>query len=181
MTPGRHAHTLVAREAINQSPISTYPWPHGPAGRLPTAAAENVARYGIEQVDVRPCIFMPMSQDCIFCKIARHEIPARIVHEDDEFIAFHDINPAAPVHLLLIPRHHIASVAGLVPADDAWVGRMLRLAVQLAMENGCRPLPDGGFRLLTNTGVEGGQEIDHLHLHIMGGERPWSNRAAPAA
>ncbi|GAA0772015.1 histidine triad nucleotide-binding protein [Castellaniella ginsengisoli] len=122
-----------------------------------------------------------MSHDCLFCKIARHEIPARIVHEDDEFLAFHDINPAAPVHLLLIPKHHVASLAKIGPADGDWLARMLRLAPEIAFGNGCNPLPAGGFRLVANTGAEGGQEIDHLHFHILGGERPWSNRAAPAA
>ncbi|WP_322995726.1 histidine triad nucleotide-binding protein [Castellaniella sp.] len=122
-----------------------------------------------------------MSHDCLFCKIARHEIPAKIVHEDEEFLAFHDINPAAPVHLLLIPKHHIASLADITPADHAWLGRMLQLVPGLAADNGCHPLPEGGFRLVANTGTEGGQEIHHLHFHILGGTRPWSNRAAPAA
>lgn len=122
-----------------------------------------------------------MSHDCLFCKIARHEIPARIVHEDDEFLAFHDINPAAPVHLLLIPKHHVASLADTTPQDGAWLARMLQLVPALAADNGCNPLPEGGFRLVANTGAEGGQEIDHLHFHILGGSRPWSKRAAPAA
>lgn len=122
-----------------------------------------------------------MSHDCLFCKIARHEIPARIVHEDEDFLAFHDINPAAPVHLLVIPRRHVASLADTGPQDDGWLARMLRLATQLAFANGCNPLPDGGFRLVSNTGTEGGQEIDHLHFHILGGARPWSKRAAPTA
>lgn len=122
-----------------------------------------------------------MSQDCLFCKIVRHEIPAKIVYEDDQFLAFHDIYPAAPVHLLLIPKHHVASVADLTEKDDPWVARMLRLAVQLADANGANPLPAGGFRLVTNTGAEGGQEIDHLHFHILGGARPWDKRAAPTA
>lgn len=122
-----------------------------------------------------------MSHDCLFCKIARHEIPAKVVHEDDEFIAFHDINPAAPVHLLLIPKHHVASLAGIGPADGAWLARMLQLVPKLAFENGANPLPEGGFRLVANAGIEGGQEVDHLHFHILGGARPWNKRAAPAA
>lgn len=122
-----------------------------------------------------------MSQDCLFCKIARHEIPSRIVHEDDEFIAFHDISPMAPVHILLIPKHHVVSLADLTEADAAWTARMLQLVPRLARENGCNPLPEGGFRLVANNGTEGGQEIDHLHFHILGGARPWSKRAAPAA
>ena len=122
-----------------------------------------------------------MSHDCLFCKIARHEIPARIVYEDDEFLAFHDINPAAPVHLLLIPKHHVVSLADIGPADGEWLARMLRLVPDIAFANGCNHPPAGGFRLVSNTGAEGGQEIDHLHFHILGGTRPWSNRAAPAA
>ncbi|MFT0545127.1 histidine triad nucleotide-binding protein [Allopusillimonas ginsengisoli] len=122
-----------------------------------------------------------MSDNCLFCKIARGEIPAKKVYEDDEFVAFHDINPAAPLHLLVVPKHHIASLLD-VQADDAqWLGRMMTLAPKLAQENGCTPGYEGGFRIVVNTGIEGGQEIAHLHLHILGGPRPWNKRAAPAA
>lgn len=122
-----------------------------------------------------------MSQDCIFCKIVRDEIPARKVYEDDDFVAFHDINPAAPVHLLLIPRRHVVSMQDVSDADAQWLGKMMVLASKLAREHGCRPGTEGGFRLVTNSGIEGGQEVFHLHLHILGGERPWAKRAAPAA
>ncbi|MBV6272657.1 histidine triad nucleotide-binding protein [Alcaligenaceae bacterium CGII-47] len=122
-----------------------------------------------------------MSHDCLFCKIARHDIPAGIVYEDDEFMAFHDINPAAPVHLLLIPKHHIESLADIGAQDLDWLGRMMHLVPNLAYTNGCNPGPEGGFRLVANTGIEGGQEIAHLHFHIIGGARPWDKRAAPAA
>lgn len=122
-----------------------------------------------------------MSQDCLFCKISQGEIPSRKVYEDDEFFAFHDINPAAPVHLLLIPKQHVTSMQTVTDADANWLGRMMVLAASLAKANGCRPAPEGGFRLVTNTGIEGGQEIDHLHLHILGGPRPWSERAQPNA
>ncbi len=122
-----------------------------------------------------------MSQDCLFCKIAQHQIPAKIVHEDDNFIAFHDINPAAPVHILLVPKHHVRSLADISTADRQWLAQILLLAPELAYANGCNPGHEGGFRLVANTGIEGGQEIDHLHFHIMGGPRPWSKRAAPAA
>lgn len=122
-----------------------------------------------------------MSQDCLFCKIAQHEIPAKVIYEDDDFLAFHDINPAAPVHFLIIPKHHISSLAAITAADSTWLTKLLQLVPKLAFENGCNPLPEGGFRLVTNVGTEGGQEIDHLHFHILGGERPWSKRAAPAA
>lgn len=122
-----------------------------------------------------------MSDNCIFCKIARGEIPAKKVFEDDEFVAFHDINPAAPVHLLLIPRRHVASLQDIAEGDAGWLGRMTVLASRLAAGNGCNPGPDGGFRLMANSGAEGGQEVPHLHFHILGGPRPWKGRVAPAA
>ncbi len=122
-----------------------------------------------------------MSANCLFCKIANGAIPSKKVYEDEEFFAFHDINPAAPVHLLLIPKRHIVSLEDIQPEDGAWLGRMTALAPKLAYANGCNPGPQGGFRLVANTGTEGGQEIDHLHFHIIGGARPWDKRAAPAA
>ncbi|CAM3800630.1 histidine triad nucleotide-binding protein [Bordetella tumulicola] len=122
-----------------------------------------------------------MSHNCIFCKIARGEIPSKKIFEDEEFVAFHDINPAAPVHLLLIPRQHIVSLQDVGPDDAGWLGRMTILASRLAAENGCRPGPDGGFRLVANAGVDGGQEVSHLHFHIIGGPRPWKGRVAPNA
>ena len=110
---------------------------------------------------------------CIFCKIAAGAIPSRKVYEDEELFAFHDIHPWAPVHFLIIPKAHIASMAQLGPEHAALMWRMMVLAPQLATEQGCNPYPDGGFRILTNTGAEGGQEVQHLHLHVMGGPRPW--------
>ena len=122
-----------------------------------------------------------MSENCLFCKIVAGDIPAKKVYEDAEFMAFHDINPAAPVHLLLVPKHHVTSLQDITPEDAGWLGRMMALAPKLAAENGCNPGPDGGFRLVINSGAEGGQEIGHLHCHILGGPRPWQKRAAPAA
>lgn len=112
--------------------------------------------------------------DCLFCRIARGAIPSRKVYEDDELFAFHDIHPAAPVHFLIIPKRHIASMAQATAADAGLLGRMMLLAPRLAMHEGCNPYPDGGFRIVANTGTEGGQEIHHLHLHVMGGPRPWA-------
>jgi histidine triad (HIT) family protein len=112
-------------------------------------------------------------ENCLFCKIAAGVIPSRKVYEDDQLLAFHDINPWAPVHFLMIPKQHIASMAQVTPEHEALLGRMMMLAPKLALEQGCRPYPEGGFRILTNTGTEGGQEIHHLHLHVMGGPRPW--------
>ena len=101
------------------------------------------------------------------------QIPSRKVYEDDEIYAFHDINPWAPVHFLIIPRAHIASMAHVGPEHQALLGRMMWLAPRLALEQGCKPYPEGGFRIVTNTGAEGGQEVHHLHWHVMGGPRPW--------
>ncbi len=111
--------------------------------------------------------------NCLFCKIIRGDIPSRKVYEDEEFYAFHDIHPWAPVHFLLIPKQHIASMAQVGPDHAAMLGRMMALVPRLASQEGCNPYPDGGFRLLANTGGEGGQEIHHLHFHVMGGPRPW--------
>lgn len=122
-----------------------------------------------------------MSHDCLFCKIAQHDIPSRIVYEDDEFLAFHDIDPFAPVHILLIPKHHIESLADIKTQDMGWLGKMTSLVPEIAYANGCNPGPEGGFRLMVNTGAESGQEVGHLHFHIFGGARPWDKRSAPAA
>ncbi len=112
--------------------------------------------------------------NCLFCKIAAGQIPSRKVYEDDAIFAFHDIHPWAPVHFLMIPRVHIASMAQVGAEHAALLGRMMVLAPQLALEQGCNPYPQGGFRMVLNTGAEGGQEVQHLHLHVMGGPRPWA-------
>ena len=112
--------------------------------------------------------------DCIFCKSAAGQIPARKVYEDDDIFAFHDIAPWAPVHFLMIPKRHIASMAQLSADDAALMGKIMTLAPKLALEQGCEPYPNGGFRVVVNTGAHGGQEVPHLHVHVMGGPRPWS-------
>jgi len=111
--------------------------------------------------------------DCIFCKIVAGAIPSKKVYEDEEIFVFHDIHPWAPVHFLMVPKTHIASLAHVGDEHAALLGRMLTLAPKLAQEQGCRPYPQGGFRVLTNTGSDGGQEVHHLHIHVMGGPRPW--------
>ena len=121
-----------------------------------------------------------MSENNVFAKIIRGEIPAKKVYEDDEFLAFHDIEPAAPIHLLLIPKRHIVSLQDVKPEDAEWLGRMMALIPKIAFENGCKPGPDGGFRVVTNSGRHGGQEVPHLHFHILGGERPWKPKSAMA-
>ena len=116
---------------------------------------------------------MNASPDCIFCKIVSGQIPSRKVYEDEDIYAFHDISPWAPVHFLLIPKLHIASMAQVSVEHERLLGRMMTLAPRLALEQGCNPYPAGGFRVIANTGDEGGQEVHHLHLHVIGGPRPW--------
>lgn len=103
--------------------------------------------------------------DCLFCKIARGDIPSRKVYEDDEVFAFHDINPVAPVHFMMIPKLHLDSLAQAGEAHSALLGRMLVLASRLAREQGL----ENGFRTVINTGKGGGQEVFHLHIHVIGG------------
>jgi len=103
--------------------------------------------------------------DCLFCKIARGDIPCRKVYEDDEILAFHDINPVAPVHFMLIPKLHLVSLAEADATHAALLGRMLLLVPELARQQGL----DQGFRTVINTGRGGGQEIFHLHIHVIGG------------
>ena len=103
--------------------------------------------------------------DCIFCKIMRGEIPCRKVYEDEEFFAFHDINPAAPIHFMLIPKLHLESLAQAEQSHAILLGKMMLLAPRLAKEQGL----GNGFRTVINTGKGGGQEVFHLHIHIIGG------------
>lgn len=111
--------------------------------------------------------------DCIFCRIIAGQIPSNKVYEDQELFAFHDINPWAPVHFMIVPKAHLPSLAHAGAEHQALLGRILTLAPKLALEQGCKPYPDGGFRVVINTGTEGGQEVHHLHVHVMGGPRPW--------
>ena len=107
-----------------------------------------------------------MSENCIFCKIVRGEIPSRKVYEDDEVLAFHDINPLAPVHFMMVPKEHIPSMAELTDAHQRLMGKIITLAPRLAKEQGC----SAGFRTIVNTGKHGRQDVYHLHVHIIGGE-----------
>lgn len=108
-----------------------------------------------------------MSENCIFCKIVAGEIPCRKVYEDSDVLAFHDINPAAPVHFMIIPKEHIASLADAHARHEMLLGRMLLLAPILAKEQGL----EDGFRTIINTGKGGGQEVMHIHVHIIGGAK----------
>ena len=103
---------------------------------------------------------------CLFCRIAAGEIPAELAHEDDLVLAFRDINPKAPTHLLLIPRRHINSAADLAEEDAEMLGRLFAVAANLARETG---IADRGFRLVSNSGPAAGQSVDHLHFHLLGG------------
>lgn len=107
--------------------------------------------------------------DCLFCRIARGEIPSNKIYEDDEVLAFRDINPRAPVHFLIIPKKHVQSLAQTTPEDEALLGKMLGLTRTLALQEGCV----NGCRVVINTGADGGQEVPHLHVHVLGGARPW--------
>ena len=106
--------------------------------------------------------------DCIFCKIVRGEIPSRKVFEDDDIFAFHDIHPQRPVHFMIIPKLHIATLYDAVPAHQAVLGKILVRAGELARNEGLAE----GFRTIINTGLIGGQEVYHLHVHILGGPEP---------
>jgi histidine triad (HIT) family protein len=106
--------------------------------------------------------------DCVFCKIVRGDIPCRKVYDDGELLAFHDIHPVAQVHIMLIPKLHLASLMEADGSHMALLGRMLLLAPKLAKEQGL----SNGFRTVINTGKGGGQEVFHLHIHIIGGNIP---------
>jgi histidine triad (HIT) family protein len=107
--------------------------------------------------------------DCVFCRIAAGEIPAKTVRRTDEMVAFHDLTPVAPTHVLIIPvRHLVAARDARGPDGEALLGRLLRFAADVATELG---LDAGGYRVVTNTGADGGQSVFHLHLHLLGGRR----------
>jgi histidine triad (HIT) family protein len=106
--------------------------------------------------------------DCIFCKIAAGEIPATVVYQDDEIVVFEDISPRAPVHLLLIPRQHLATLNDPGPEHSGMLGRMALKAAELAREKG---VSESGYRVLINCNPDGGQEVFHLHMHMIGGRR----------
>ena len=107
-----------------------------------------------------------MAEDCLFCKIASGEIPSKEVYSDDEYYAFEDINPAAPSHLLIVPRKHIPKISDANSKDADLLGRLLLTANAIAEKAG---LTENGFRYVINCGLHGGQTVDHLHLHILGG------------
>lgn len=113
---------------------------------------------------------MSADPNCIFCKIVAGQIPSRKAHEDDELLVFHDIHPWAPVHVLIVPKEHIATMYDAEPRHAAMLGRMTALAPVLMRQLGVTD----GFRIVVNTGRDGMQEVQHVHMHVMGGPRPWA-------
>jgi len=106
--------------------------------------------------------------ECVFCQIAAGKLPSDIVYQEEEVIAFRDINPQAPTHVLIIPRKHIASLAKLAEGEVSLMGHMVKIANQLAKREG---VAQSGYRLVVNCGQEGGQLVPHLHLHLLGGRQ----------
>jgi histidine triad (HIT) family protein len=113
-----------------------------------------------------------MSHDpnCIFCKIVAGQIPSKKAYEDEDILAFHDIHPWAPVHILIIPKRHITSMVDVTMEDQALLGKMMAISPKLMADLGVT----NGYRHVINTGRDGMQEVMHVHLHVMGGPRPWA-------
>ena len=107
-------------------------------------------------------------EDCLFCKIIKKEIPSDIVYEDDEILAFRDIHPVAPIHVLVIPKKHISAITELTKEDEAIVGKIYSVINVIAEKEGIK---DSGFRVIVNCGEDGGQAIGHLHFHLIGGKK----------
>lgn len=106
--------------------------------------------------------------DCLFCKIIKKEIPSTVVYEDDEILAFRDIHPVTPVHILVIPKKHITSLAQLEKEDEAVIGKIYTVINEIAKKEG---ILEKGFRVIVNCGEDGGQEVKHLHFHLLGGKK----------
>ena len=107
-------------------------------------------------------------EDCIFCKIIKGEIPSNKVYEDEDILAFRDINPVTPVHILAIPKKHISSLVELKPEDEAIIGKIYMVINKIAKQEG---ISEKGFRVIVNCGEDGGQEVKHLHFHLLGGKK----------
>ena len=107
-------------------------------------------------------------EDCIFCKIIKREIPASIVYEDEQIIAFKDIQPAAPIHILVIPKKHIASLVELNEEDELLIGKIYTVINKVAEAQGVK---EKGYRVIVNCGKDGGQEVGHLHFHLLAGKK----------
>ena len=105
--------------------------------------------------------------DCIFCKIAHNEIPSKKLYEDDEIVAFNDLEPQAPVHVLIIPKAHISSANEITAENSDIIGKIFMVAAKIAKEQGL----DKGYRIVNNCGEDGGQTVQHLHFHLLGGRK----------
>ena len=106
-------------------------------------------------------------EDCIFCKIIKGEVPSTKVYEDEEILAFKDINPAAPIHILVIPKKHIKSLVELEKEDEILIGKIYTVINKVAEEQGVK---ENGYRVIVNCGKDGGQEVEHLHFHLLAGK-----------
>jgi histidine triad (HIT) family protein len=111
--------------------------------------------------------------DCLFCKIIEGKIPSKKVYEDEDVLAFFDINPGAPIHFLIIPKTHISKLADATMENQQILGKMMLLIPKIALDAGARPGQSGGFKVIVNNGADGGQEVYHLHIHVLAGPRPW--------
>ena len=127
------------------------------ACRLASVACRSLRKKGVG-----------VNASCLFCRIAAHELEAEIVYEDDAVVAFQDINPQAPVHILIVPRAHLASIDDIVPEDEPVMGRLVLTASKIARDQG---IVDGGYRLVLNCGEGAGQSVFHVHMHLLGGRR----------
>lgn len=107
-------------------------------------------------------------EDCLFCKIIDKKIPSTVVYEDDEILAFKDINPVAPVHILVIPKKHVASLAEIQKEDEQLIGKIYTVINEIAKKEG---IFEKGYRVIVNCGEDGGQEVKHLHFHLIGGKK----------
>ncbi len=121
-------------------------------------------------------------ENCLFCKIVADQVHSQKVYENDDLLVFKDIFPAAPVHLLIVPKRHIATLSNCTGSDAELLGKMLALVPVLAEQQGCAVKVDeagnhyGGFKTLINSGPDGGQEVYHLHIHLIGGPKPWNGK-----
>ena len=109
-----------------------------------------------------------MQENCIFCKIIKGEIPSSKIYEDEEILAFKDINPAAPIHILVIPKKHITSLAHMQDGDEKLVGKIYKIINEIAEKQGVK---EKGYRVIVNCGEDGGQEVGHLHFHLLAGAK----------
>ena len=134
---------------------------------LPSVAAAVFSRL-VPRASLLLLAILLAMESCIFCRIAAGEAPAEVVLADDEAIAFRDLTPKAPTHLLVIPRRHVTSLAQAQPEDQALLGRLMLMAAEAARRTG---IADGGYRVVTNIGAGAGQSVFHLHIHVLGGRR----------